>query len=139
MKNFIPVICLLTVQFAKAQNQVCPLNSNWSFDNLTHWEAYTGNNGTGNPAQTVLYYDSSQGTPSGTLGVGAISEYQLPGVNGIQIITSNSTDPYGNFKTIPTINGYQYKQTMKLGSTSITRNSDGSSGGGSPRVRAGCG
>jgi gliding motility-associated-like protein len=130
MKNFLPVLLLLIFQVAAAQDQVCPLNSNWSFGNLTHWEAYTGNNSTGNPAQIVLYYDSSQGSPSGTIGVSNIQEYQLPSVNGIQVITSNSTDPYGNFQTIPKINGYNYVQTIKLGSTSITRNSDGSSGGG---------
>ena len=131
MKNFLPVFCLLILsRVAVAQNQVCPLNSNWSFGNLTHWEAYTGNNASGNPASVVLYYDSSQGAPSGTLGVGTIAEYQLPGVNGIQIITNNSTDPYGNFPTVPKINGYQYTQTIKLGSTSITHSAGGGSGGG---------
>jgi len=130
MKNLLPVICLLISYVAVAQNQACPLNSNWSLGNLTHWEAYTGNNIQGNSNQTILTYDSSVGAPSGTLGVSAIAEYQLPSVNGIQIITSNSTDQYGSFVTIPKINGYQYTQTIKLGSTSITHNSDGSSGGG---------
>ena len=130
MKNFLPVISLLIFHAAVAQNQVCPLNSNWSFGNLTHWEAYTGNNAGGNPARVVLTYDSSQGAPSGTIGVSAIAEYQLPTVNGIQVITSTTTDPYGNFQTLPKINGYQYTQTIKLGSTSITHNADGSSGGG---------
>ena len=131
MKNFLPAICLLTFfHVAVAQDQVCPLNSNWSFGNLTHWEAYTGNNATGNPASTVQYYDSSTGAPLGTLGVSTIAEYQLPSVNGIQIITSNSTDPYGSFLTLPKINGYQYTQVIKLGSTSITHSSGGGSGGG---------
>jgi len=130
MKNFLPAIALLISHVAVAQNQACPLNNDWSFGNLTHWEAYTGNNINGNPASTVLYYDSSQGAPNGTIGVRAIQEYNLPSVNGIQIITANSTDPYGNFPTIPKVNSYQYRQTIKLGSTSITHNSDGSSGGG---------
>ncbi|HEX3934784.1 MAG TPA: hypothetical protein VHW43_08905, partial [Puia sp.] len=131
MKNFLPVICLLILSdVAVAQDQVCPLNSNWSFGNLTHWEGYTGNNASGNPASTVLYYDSSQGAPSGTLGVSTIPEYEFPSVNGIQIITANSTDPYGNFQTLPKINGYQYTQVIKLGSTSITHSSGGGSGGG---------
>jgi gliding motility-associated-like protein len=62
--------------------------------------------------------------------VRSIQEYQLPSVNGIQIITTNTTDPFGNFLTIPKVNGYQYTQTIKLGSTSITRSSSGSSEGG---------
>jgi gliding motility-associated-like protein len=130
MKYFLPVISLFISQVLLAQNQVCPLNSNWSFGNLTHWEAYTGNNASGNPASVVLYYDSAQGPPTGTIGVSTIAEYQLPSVNGIQIITSNSTDPYGNFQTIPKINGYQYTQTIKLGSTSITHGAGGGSAGG---------
>jgi len=130
MRNFLPAIALLIFHVAVAQDQSCPLNSNWSFGNLTHWEGYTGNNIQGNNKQTKLYYDSSVGAPSGTNGVRAIQEYQLPSVNGIQVINTQTTDPYGNFLTIPKINGYQYTQTLKLGSTSITHNSDGSSGGG---------
>jgi gliding motility-associated-like protein len=130
MKNFLPAIALLIFHVAEAQNQACPLNNDWSFGNLTHWQAYTGNNLNGNPASTVLYYDSSQGAPNGTLGVRSIQEYQLPSVNGIQVITANSTDPYGAFPTIPKVNSYQYRQTIKLGSTSITHSSDGSSAGG---------
>lgn len=130
MKNFLPAIALLISYVAVAQDQTCPLNNNWSFGNLTHWEGYTGNNSNGNDKQTLLFYDSSQGAPSGTLGVRTIQEYNLPSVNGIQVITANSTDPYGNFPTIPRVNSYQYTQTIKLGSTSITHNPNGSSGGG---------
>ena len=66
----------------------------------------------------------------GTLGASAIPEFNLPSVNGIQILSVSSTDPYGGFPTIPKINGYQYTNTIMLGSTSITHNSGGGTGGG---------
>jgi gliding motility-associated-like protein len=137
MKNFLLVVLSLTFHAAFAQNQVCPLNSNWSFGNLTHWQAYTGNNEqtadnpTGNgPKAIKAVYDSNAGAPSGTIGVTSIAEYQLPSVPGIQVITRNTTDPFGLFLTIPTINGYQYSNSILLGSTSITHTSDGSTAGG---------
>jgi gliding motility-associated-like protein len=137
MKNFLLVFCLLAFHVAFAQTQVCPLNSNWSFGNLTHWWAYTGNNAitdankTGNgPLAIMEVYDSNQGPPSGTIGVSSIAEYQLPSVPGIQILSKATTDPYGIFLTIPRINGYQYTNSILLGSTSITRASDGSTAGG---------
>ena len=130
MKNFLPVLCLLLVNVAFSQTQVCPLNSNWSFGNLTHWEAYTGNNAAGNPVQDSITYDSLQGPPNGTLGNSVIYEYNLPSVPGIQIISASSKDPYGLFPTVPKINGYQYTATIKLGSTSITRSSGNQTGGG---------
>ncbi|HWB90789.1 MAG TPA: gliding motility-associated C-terminal domain-containing protein [Puia sp.] len=130
MKHFLPVVCLLICNVAAAQDQVCPLNSNFSLGNLTHWEAYTGNNAGGNPASDTVTYDSTRGAPSGTLGVGSISEFNLPSITGIQVITANSKDPYGFFNTIPNVNGYQYGQTIKLGSTTITHSSGRSTGGG---------
>jgi hypothetical protein len=39
------VLLLLIVRRGYSQSQMCPLNSNWSMGNLTHWFAYTGNNG----------------------------------------------------------------------------------------------
>lgn len=130
MKNFLPVLCLLIVNAAYAQTQVCPLNSNFSLRNLTHWEAYTGNNAAGNPTHDSITYDSSQNAPTGTMNATAIQEFNLPSVNGIQIVTISSIDPFGGFATIPRINGYQYSQTIKLGSTSITHSSAGGTGGG---------
>ncbi len=130
MKKFLPVVCLLFCRAAFAQTQVCPLNNNFSFGNLTHWLAYTGNNAKGNPVTDSLTYDSLVGPPSGTLGTSTIYEYNLPSVAGIQIITASSKDPYGLFATIPKVNGYQYTSTLKLGSTSITHSSGNSSGGG---------
>jgi gliding motility-associated-like protein len=137
MKNFLLVFLTLTFHAAFAQDQVCPLNSNWSFGNLTHWWAYTGNNAitdankTGNgPLAIKEVFDSNAGPPSGTIGVSSIAEYALPSVPGIQILSKATTDPFGIFLTIPRINGYQYTNSILLGSTSITRSSDGSSAGG---------
>jgi hypothetical protein len=138
MKNFLLVFLSLISHAAFAQDQVCPLNSNWSFGNLTHWWAYTGNNGATNarpdggngPAAIMMTYDSNAGAPTGTIGVTSLPEYQLPSVAGIQVISKASTDPFGIFLTIPRINGYQYNNSILLGSTSITRGSNGSSEGG---------
>jgi len=131
MKHFLPLICLLIVQSGVGQMQTCPLNNNFSLGNLTHWQAYTGNNSGGNGPQSIkLWYDSSAAAPSGTLGNSLIYEYNLPSTPGIQIISTSTTDPYGKFPTIPTINGYQYANSILLGSTAITRSNGGGTGGG---------
>ncbi|HXD77571.1 MAG TPA: gliding motility-associated C-terminal domain-containing protein [Puia sp.] len=132
MKKFIPVLSLLLLTNAVfSQSQVCPLNSNWSLGNLTHWWAYTGNNAGGNDSLDERQkYDSSFGPPNGTLGVTSIPEYTLPSVPGIQVLSASSTDPYGGFATIPNINGYQYTNTIKLGSTQITHGGNGGAQGG---------
>jgi hypothetical protein len=131
MKKIYPVFLLLVAQSAFSQSQVCPLNSNWSQGNLTHWFAYTGNNGGGNsPLDRLANYDSTTGPPRGTIGVQAIEEYELPSVNGIQVTSVPAIDPFGGFPTIPTINGYQYTNSLLLGSTSITRNNGGGTAGG---------
>jgi len=133
MKYFLPAVWLLLLHAAIIQGQVCPLNSNWSSGNLTHWEAYTGNNAGGNgPSAIALIYDSTTSPPTGTLGNTIIYEYQLPSVAGIQILSSSGTDPYGGFATIPNINGYQYTNSILLGSTSVSTrfNNNGANGGG---------
>jgi len=130
MKQFLPVVCLFVVNAAYAQTQVCPLNSNFSLGNLTHWQAYTGNNAAGNPATDTVVYDSTRLPPVGTFGATTISEFNLPSVNGIQILSISAIDPFGGFPTIPKINGYQYTNTIMLGSTSITHSSSGGTGGG---------
>jgi hypothetical protein len=131
MKKIYPVFLLLVSQSAFSQSQVCPLNSNWSFDNLTHWFAYTGNNANGDTsADRFQKYDSATGAPTGTINVQAIQEYQLPSVMGIQVSSASTIDPYGGFATIPKINGYQYTNSLKLGSTSITHNAGGGAAGG---------
>jgi gliding motility-associated-like protein len=119
--------CLSVPPTAYSQTQTCPLNINFSLDNLTHWEAYTGNNMNGNNDQTRQYYDSTFTAPNGTINVKDISEYLLSSVYGIQVLNNQGTDPFGSFPTIPTINGYAYNYSVLLGSTSI---SVGNSGGG---------
>src|SRR5258708_30627397 len=130
MKTFLPVCGLLIVSFSGlAQSQVCPLNSNWSLGNLTHWEAYTGNNAAGNgPSAIKQWYDSSLGAPTGTIGVSTIYEYNLPSTPGIQILSASTTDVFGSFQTIPTINGYRYTNSILLGSTAITRSNGPTTG-----------
>jgi hypothetical protein len=130
MKHFYPVVLLLVAQSAFSQSQVCPLNSNWSTGTLTHWEAYTGNNANGNPSSDTVTYDSTKAAPLGTLGTRTINEFNLPAVTGIQILSLSTTDLYGNFATVPKINGYQYTNSILLGSTSITHSSSGGAGGG---------
>ena len=115
MKYFLPVVWLFIVQYSFAQSQTCPLNNNFSFGNLTHWQAVMGNNIGGNPATDTLAYDSLTASPSGTLGTTLIYEYNLPSVPGIQILSTSSTDAYGKFPTIPTINGYKYTNSILLG------------------------
>src|SRR5215813_1696145 len=119
MKTLLPAFCLLIVCFSgSAQSQVCPLNSNYSFGNLTHWQAYTGNNAGGNgPSAIKQTYDSTVTPPTGTLGATTIYEYNLPSTAGIQILSTSTRDPFGGFQTVPTINGYKYTNTILLGST----------------------
>src|SRR5579872_5095415 len=103
------------------QSQSCPININFADGTLTHWQAYTGNNKGGNgPGAIQMVYDSSRPAPTGTIGVRAIQEYNLPAVNGIQVVTSRGNDPFGGFPTIPTINGYTYPYSILLGSTSVS-------------------
>lgn len=131
MKSLLPVLCLFIYSCAMAQSQSCPLNNNFSSGTLTHWWAYTGNNAGGNgPGSIRVTYDSNTVAPSGTLGNSIIYEYQLPSVAGIQVLSTSSTDYFGGFATIPKINGYQYTNSVLLGSTSITRsNNSGVQGG----------
>jgi len=104
------------------QSQSCPININFSTGTLTHWQAYTGNNKDGNgPDAIKLVYDSNASTPFGTIGAATLPEYNLPGVSGVRVITTQATDPFGRFPMIPTINGYAYHYAILLGSTSVSR------------------
>src|SRR5579859_3749146 len=131
MKSLLPVLCLLIGSRILAQTQACPLNNSFSTGDLTHWWAYTGNNKAGNgPGAIRVTYDSNAAAPSGTLGNSTIYEYQLPSTVGIRVISSSFTDPWGGFPTIPNINGYQYTNSILLGSTAITRSGGGGTQGG---------
>lgn len=121
-KIWLMVLAILSVLSSLGQSQSCPLNINFSTGALTHWEAYTGNNMGGNgPGAIKVVYDSNGAAPNGTIGAASFSEYNLPRVDGIQVITSQSTDAFGSFPTIPTINGYAYRYSILLGSTSISQ------------------
>ncbi|HEX9509394.1 MAG TPA: hypothetical protein VF939_02850 [Puia sp.] len=114
-----------------AQLQSCPVNSNFSSGTLTNWLAYIGNNAGGNgPSAIRDTFGIATSAPTGTLGTSVIYEYQLPSVPGIQVLGSSTTDHFGGFATVPKINGYQYTNSVLLGSTSITRsNNSGVQGG----------
>ena len=115
------VLAIIPSLSSVAQSQSCPVNINFSSGALTHWEAYTGNNMAGNgPGAIIVVYDSTQSAPAGTIGATTFPEYNLPAVNGIQVITGQGTDPFGQFPTIPTINGYTYQYSILLGSTSVS-------------------
>ena len=104
MKFLLPIVLFLVGYDSLAQTQSCPINSNFSIGDLTHWSAYIGVLGNQNdPAGAHVDFDTASGAPSGTLGVKSIAEYNLPSVTGIQIITNSGTDYWGGFPTIPTI------------------------------------
>ena len=135
MKNIyyilVCALCLLAAPGLFGQAQTCPVNINFALDNLTHWEAYTGNNAQGNNKQMIQLYDSTKTAPTGTINVQSIQEYQGPDILGIQVITAQGNDLYGGFQKIPTINGYAYNYSILLGSTAIrvSQNNDNVEGG----------
>ena len=130
MKIRLVVILLFIVSAAFSQVQTCPININFSTGDLSHWYAYTGSNANGNgPSAILKTYDSTVAAPTGTLGTTSISEYNLSSVPGIQTLVTASIDPFGGYATVPTINGYQYNYSIKLGSTSVTSNGSSNKGG----------
>jgi gliding motility-associated-like protein len=121
LKLWLMALAIIPALPAAAQSQSCPLNSNFSNGTLLHWQAYTGNNKDGNDSAAImLIYDSSRPAPTGTVGAMTIPEYQLPGIDGIRVITSQGNDAFGSFPMIPTINGYAYNYSILLGSTSVS-------------------
>jgi hypothetical protein len=133
MKCRLSVLFLLICFKSFPQAQTCPVNINFVTGDLTHWFAYTGNNRNGytGPNALIQDYDSTVVDPRGTIGTQSIIEYLLPSYQGIQVLTTSRTDPFGLFPTIPTINGYSYKYSILLGSTAITQgNGFAGSGGG---------
>ena len=120
MNLWLVVLATMPGLSSAEQTQSCPININFSDGTLTHWKAYTGNNKGGNgPTAIAVVYDSNQSVPYGTIGAIALPEYNLPGVSGIRVITNQGSDPFGDFQTIPTINGYAYHYSILLGSTSV--------------------
>ncbi|MBS1656169.1 MAG: hypothetical protein JSU05_15050, partial [Bacteroidetes bacterium] len=77
-------------------------------NDLSFWSAATG-----------LVNGGSQSYPAPNNGVSLIPEYTIS-TTGIQVITSAGTDMYGGFTTIPTVNGYSYNYSVKIGSTATS-------------------
>src|SRR5689334_6616372 len=78
---------------AWSQDQTCPFNINFSSGDLSSWAAQTG---------LVGHAVKNYAAPN--TGVSTIPEYSIA-TNGIQVITSSFNDAFGNFQTIPVING----------------------------------
>lgn len=112
--QFVPALCLsLVVAFmvtgpAVAQLQNCPANINFNAGALNNWIARSG-----------LLGGSSQSYPAPNTGVSTIPEYSIS-ATGIQVISTQGTDPFGSFQLIPTINGYAYSHSVKIGSTATS-------------------
>jgi len=123
------VLAAITALSAAGQAQSCPVNINFSEGTIRLWTAYTGNNKDGNgPGAIKLTYDYSNSSS----GPSAIPEYLLPSVDGISVITSQGTDAFGSFPTIPTINGYAYHYAILLGSTSVAQRQQSDQSNGQP-------
>jgi hypothetical protein len=120
MRYCLTSVLLVCAVAGYSQSQECPPNIDWSLGNLTHWFAYTGNNAGGNgPGAIKQTYDSTFPAPTGTIGATAIHDYKRSDTFGITMVSSNFNDPFGNFAAIPTINGYTYGTTVRLGSTIV--------------------
>ncbi|MFT3750602.1 MAG: gliding motility-associated C-terminal domain-containing protein [Agriterribacter sp.] len=111
------VLCVCPVF---CQDQACPYNINFSAGDLSSWSAQTG-----------LVNGAIRQYPMPNTGVSVIPEYSIS-TTGIQVLTSAGTDRFGNFSTIPTINGYSYGYSIKLGSDATSwdlQSNDRSPGG----------
>lgn len=102
-------IMVITVFPAFSQMQQCPVNIGFSSGDISFWSAQTGLRGGG----VVEDY------PAPNTGVSTIPEYNLSNT-GIQVIRTPTRDSYGGFSTVPTINGYTYPYSVKLGSTATS-------------------
>lgn len=87
-----------------SQEQSCPVNINFASGDLSSWSAQTG-----------LVAGASRQYPKPNTGVSLIQEYSIS-TTGIQVLTASGRDKYGGFATVPTINGYPYGYSIKLGS-----------------------
>ena len=123
MKYCILLILSFSILNSWGQNQACPININFSESNLNHWFGYTGQfirNSSRNKG-TEIFYDTVSNFPSGTQGTNFIPEYGLSN-NAIEVQTTNFKDPFGDFETIPTLNGYYYGYSVRVGSSTINSN-----------------
>jgi gliding motility-associated-like protein len=117
MKHILLCLAAITVAFSGfTQTQTCPTNINFGSGDLSHWSVTTG-----------LMGGATQTYPAPNTGLTFVPEYSISNT-GIQVITSATTDPYGFFPTVPTVNGYAYNYSIMLGSTATSRSL--STGGG---------
>jgi gliding motility-associated-like protein len=122
-KLVLSTCCILIITTALAQDQSCPENINFSAGSLTHWSAFIGNFTSSSGARSITSFDTVSSSPTGTIGVTSISESGY-GVAGIQISNTAQTDVFGGFQTVPNINGYQYSNSVLLGSTTVSPGSN---------------
>lgn len=102
------VALLFLLNRSGAQLQVCPPNISFSGGDLSFWTVRTG-----------LVNGSNNILPPPNNGLTTVSEYTI-GNTGIEVMTAPTNDLYGGFTTVPTINGYNYGHSIKLGSTSTS-------------------
>lgn len=91
-----------------AQLQTCPDNINFAAGDLRNWSVRTG-----------LVNGNTTSYPLPNTGLSSVPEYAIS-TTGISVITSSTNDYYGGFSTIPTINGYTYNYSVKIGSNSTS-------------------
>jgi gliding motility-associated-like protein len=120
---FLSVATALCMFPALGQDQTCPLNINFSSGDISNWSAKTG-----------LVGGSVTSYPAPNAGRSSIPEYSIT-TTGIKVNTTGGTDKYGSFPIIPTINGYSYGYSIKIGSdaTSWDLHSNTASPGGFTR------
>ncbi|MGC4036187.1 MAG: gliding motility-associated C-terminal domain-containing protein [Chitinophagaceae bacterium] len=93
---------------AKGVAQSCPANINFSSGDISNWSAKTG-----------LVSGAQKLYPAPNASINSIPEYSIT-TTGIKVITTQSTDAFGGFSTIPTINGYSYNYSIQIGSPSTS-------------------
>ena len=97
------------------------MNINFATGDLTHWSAFTGT--FVNEIRVVKIFDSLIAAPAGTIGSVSFPESNT-GTPGMQVSNTNGIDTFGGFPIIPKINGYQYTNSVRLGSTTVTYGSE---------------
>lgn len=100
--------CFFSVAPVFGQQQNCPTNINFATGDISYWAARTG-----------LVSGGSQAYPLPNNGLRTIPEYTIS-TTGVEVISTQGSDPFGNFPLIPTINGYAYGYAVKMGSTATS-------------------
>src|SRR5215831_18938808 len=108
MRSVVYCAALFVVSPAFAQIQSCPVNINFSAGDISSWSATTG-----------LVHGPTTTYPPPNSGTTTLPEYSIA-ATGMRVITTPGTDLYGNFTTIPIINGYAYGYSILIGSTATS-------------------